>query len=203
MVFKKSLNDHIVLCLLILSCLFSIMGCSKTLKLAETPFEPEAPLSRIRPIKTRIIIPAPQGKENSNIASQESWTKLLALVLASNGHEVAVGGPISGDLAQMATSIGIDSNMIYSDRGDSDLTMEVKGYTLELFAVDFPYGEFLSQARLTVEIRLRGQTEGVIRHYEGYSLGHSSDLSQAQQWCVWDLSRDPDVVSLFTKATVN
>lgn len=175
-------------------------GC-RSIRLGEIPFEPEGPMCRIRPAKIRLIVPAVQGKENTSIPGQESWTKMLALTFLANGHEVGVGGAIPSDLLDAAAGMGIEDPKIGPDRGDSDITFEVKGYVMKSFALDFEYGKYLGQAQLSVEVRLKGQTDGLIREYMGYSVGATEDVSQAQQWCAWDLTRDPEIIALVARAS--
>jgi len=176
-----------------------LSGCT-TLELATRPFEPEGPLARVHPLKVRIVVPAVQGKENTDIPAQESWTCLLALALSANGHDVSIGGPMPSQLLTGTALMGADAGEIHQDRGDSEVTIEVTGYSCSLFAVDFPYGSHLAMATLGIKIRARGETESIHRSYDGYAVGHEHVVREAQQWCVWDLVRDPEVVQAFTRA---
>jgi len=178
------------------------VGCEPMI-LGTQPFEPDGPLARVRPTRVRIVVPAASAKQNTNITSQESWTSMLALALAANGHEVAIGGPIPPALIDPSISRGPDFGKIYADRGDAELTIEVKGHAVELFGVDFPHGSRMGQALLTVEIRGSKESSGIIRNYIGHSVGYENVLIEAQQWCVWDLTHDPIVAGTLARVASN
>jgi len=182
-------------------------GCGTQLQLATRPFEAKGPLSRVRPTKVRIIVPprADTGKTDTNIPAQESWTCLLALALAANGHEVAIGGPMPPALPDLASAAGLNPRAVYLDRGDSDLTIEVKSHAVALYKVDFPYGDHMGEAILLVEIRsARDVGKTLIRAYQAHMMvrGGAAGVKEAQQWCVWDLTRDPEVVNALARAAI-
>ena len=61
-----------------------LTGCT-TLGLGEEPFEPEGPLSRIRPTDIRVIVPVVQGK-----GSDTSISAQLPLTHMATGPSVSV-----------------------------------------------------------------------------------------------------------------